>query len=165
VFSDAGDLTPETTGGRIQEYAEKYPSGKTRSQWSARICPNGRYLLDGQETFFYETGRVEYEATYANGRKTGEETFWSPDGKKLWSWQHDLKTHRSVWTQYWPNGRKRVESTWNTQPEARDLKRSFWGRVADGPVHQWNEDGTPARTGRFANGLWAGDLPAKDARR
>jgi len=166
VFSDAGDIAPEASGGRIEKYTDKYPGGGVRAAWSARICPNGRYLLDGLETDYYENGRKEHEVTYANGRKTGEETFWSPDEKKLWSWQHDVKNHRSVWTQYWPNGRKRVESTWNTQPEARDLKRSFFGRVADGPVYRWNEDGKPVRACCFTNGIFAGELPpAKNAPR
>ena len=118
------------------------------------------------ETDYYENGDKEHEATYASGRKTGEETFWSPDGTKTWSWRHDLKDHRSIWTQYWPNGRKQIESTWNTQPEARDLKRSFFGRVADGPVRQWTEDGTLTRACRFTDGVFAGELPpAKDASR
>ncbi len=166
LWSDAGDVAPETGGGQIRKFAETYPNGAKRATWSARICPNGRYLLDGLETDFYESGRQEHEVTYASGRKTGEETFWSPDGTKIWSWQHDLKNHHSVWTQYWPNGRKRVESTWNTRPEARDLKRSFFGRVADGPVRQWSEDGALTLAGRFADGIFAGEsAPAKNASR
>ena len=84
---------------------------------------------------------------------TGTETFWSPDGNKRWSWSHNLKTNRSVWTQYWPNGKKKTESTWNTKPEAHYLKRSFFGFVAEGPIHQWSEDGTLKYAGTFANGL------------
>lgn len=153
VFSDAGDLAPENTGGTKKEFSERFPNGKTRSQWSARICPGGRYLLDGTETDYYENGERQHEVTYTNGRKSGTETFWLPDGKKLWNWSHDLEHNRSVWTRFWPNGQKKVESTWNTNPEARDLKRSFFGLVADGPVQQWNEDGTLKFAGNFSNGL------------
>lgn len=153
VFSDAGDVAPENTGGIVKKFSENFPNGKARSQWSARICPNGRYLLDGMEIDYYENGARQHEVTYANGRKTGAETFWLPDGKKSWSWFHDLEHNRSVWTQFWPNGEKKVESTWNTKPEARDLKRNFFGFVADGPVHQWNEDGTVKYSGNFSNGL------------
>ncbi len=152
IFSKAGDIAPENSGGIIKKFSEKFPSGKLRSQWSARICPNGRYLLDGKETDFYESGAKQHTVTYKNGRKTGAEIFWSADGKKLWSWSHDLKNNRSVWTQFWPDGRKKIESTWNTKPEARDLNRSFFGRVADGPVRQWNEDGSLKFSGRFVNG-------------
>lgn len=153
VFSNAGDVAPETSGGIIRQFSETFPNGQIRCQWSARICPNGRYLLDGKETDFYQNGSSQHEATYASGRKSGDETFWSADGKKLWSWSHDLKRNRAVWTQFWPNGQKKVESTWNTRPEARDLKRSFFGFVADGPVRQWNADGTLKFLGSFSNGL------------
>ncbi len=153
IWSGAGDIAPETSGGEVKQFSENYPNGKLRSQWSARICPNGRYLLDGRETAYYESGTKQHQVTYASGRKTGVETFWSPDGNKRWNWSHNLKTNRSVWTQYWPNGKKRIESTWNTKPEARDLKRSFFGLVADGPVKQWNEDGSLKFSGNFSDGL------------
>ncbi len=151
VFSDAGDIAPETSGGTIKEFSETYQNGKV-SRWSARICPGGRYLLDGKETDLYGNGEKQHEVTYASGRKTGTETYWSADGQKIWVWEHDLKRNRSVWTQYWPNGKKKSESTWNTRPEARDLKRSFFGLVADGPVWQWNEGGALKYSGAFSNG-------------
>lgn len=153
VFSDAGDIHPETTGGVVKHYEEHYPNGQLRSKWSARICPHGRYLLTGRETDYYANGKKEHEVTYLNGRKTGSETFWAANGTKISSWQHDLKHNRSVWTHYWPNGRKKIESTWNTKPTARDLDRQFFGMVADGPVHQWHADGSPAGTYYFTNGV------------
>jgi len=160
IFSDSGDITPETSGGTLKEFSEKYPNGKLRSQWSARICPNGRYLLDGTETDFYESGAKQHEVTYASGRKTGEETFWSADGKALWSWTHDLKNNHSVWTQYWPNGQKKIQSAWNTKPPARDLDRSFFGLVADGLVFHWADNGKVAMVDSFTNGIFAGNLPS-----
>jgi hypothetical protein len=159
IFSAAGDITPETNGDGIKFFSEAYPNGKLRSQWWARICSNGRYLLDGTETDFYDTGAKQYEVTYVNGRKTGEETFWSRDGKKLWSWQHDLENHHAVWTQFWPNGKKKIESNWNTQPVARDSNRSFFGLVANGPVFQWDENGEQTHAYNFTNGRLAGGLP------
>ena len=152
IWSDAGDIAPENSGGVVKTFSEKYPSGKIRSQWSARICPDGRYLLDGRETDFYESGAKQREVTYKNGRKTGKETFWTADGNVVWSWKHNLKNHRATWTQYWPNGKKKSESNWNTQPEARDLKRSFFGLVADGSAKQWNAHGSLKFSGNFSNG-------------
>jgi antitoxin component YwqK of YwqJK toxin-antitoxin module len=157
IFSDAGDVAPETDGGEVREFSAKFPDGRPSSQWSARICPNGRYLLDGREMDFYENGSRQHEVVYVNGRKSGEETFWLPDGKKLWSWSHDLPNNRGIWTQYWGNGNRKSESTWNTRPQARDLARSFFGLVADGPVRQWNEDGSLKFHGRFVNGAFAGE--------
>lgn len=152
IWSDVGDIKPESSGGVEKNFSEKYPSEKLRSKWSARICPNGRYLLDGRETDFYETGAKQHEATYKNGHKSGEETFWSPKGDKLWSWERHLNTHTATWTQFWPNGKMKFQSSWNTQPVACDLNRSFFGLVADGPAKQWNEDGSLKVSGNFSNG-------------
>ena len=163
IGSDAGDIAPETGGGPSKSFTENFPDGKPRVKWSARISTHGRYLLEGTETSYYENGRVEHEVTYAAGRKTGEEHFLAPDGKRLWTWSHDLKNHRSVWTQFWANGKKKIESTWNTRPEARDLKRSFFGLVANGLVRQWNEDGTLKFQGSFVNGSFADESPTSKA--
>ncbi|MBN2181143.1 MAG: exo-alpha-sialidase [Sedimentisphaerales bacterium] len=152
IFSDAGDIAAETSGGSVKEFSESYPNGNLRSKWSARICPNGRYLLHGEQVDYYQDGTKQHQVTYANGRKTGDETFWLPDGTKLWTWQRDLKTDRAVWTHYWPNGNKKIESNWNTRPQARDLKRNFFGYVAEGPSRQWDETGNLIASHSFVNG-------------
>jgi hypothetical protein len=152
IFSDAGDVAPETSGGQVETFSEKYPDGSVRSRWSARICPGGRYLLDGKELDFYPGGARQHEVIYASGVKTGGETYWSPAGNIRWQWRHDLADHTAVWTQYWPNGRKHFESTWNTKPVARDLARSFFGRVANGPASAWAADGKLIQTVAFHNG-------------
>jgi hypothetical protein len=153
ILSDLGDLAAENSGGTVKEFSENYPNGKVRSQWSARICPNGRYLLDGKEVDFYENGAKSHEVFYVNGRKSGDETYWSAGGAKIWTWKHDLNKNRAVWTQYWPNGSRKCESAWNTKPMARDLKRSFFGMVADGAAKQWDESGALKSSVTFANGL------------
>jgi len=157
IFSDAGDIPAETSGGKIKKFSEHYPDGKLRSRWSARICPNGRYLLNGKEIDFYANGVKQHEVTYASGRKTGEEIFWGPDGKKLWTWQNSLKNHIGVWTQYWPNGQKRIQSFWETRPSVRNLNRAFFGFVADGPARQWDENGKLLHEYMFNYGLFVGE--------
>lgn len=159
IFSDDGDVAPENTGGVLKNFSENYPDGKIRSRWGARICPHGRYLLDGEETDYYDNGRMEHQVTYANGRKTGSETFWSPDGAKIWNWANDLKDNTAVWEQYWPNGRIKSRSSWDTKPDARDLHRSFFGLIANGPAFQWAEDGRPIHACLFTNGIYAGNCP------
>jgi hypothetical protein len=152
IWSDAGDIAPETSGGRIVRFSEKYPNGRTRAEWGARICPGGRYLLNGLETTYYEDGRKEHEVTYANGRKTGEETFWRPDGKKFWSWTHNPENNHSTWTQYGDNGGRRLESNWNTFPKARDLNRFFYGYVADGLASRFDSP-DQVTSSTFTNGV------------
>jgi hypothetical protein len=153
VYSAEGDITPESGGGRVESYSEKYPSGKPKATWSARICPNGRYLLDGVETHYYENGQKQWEVTWASGRRTGEETLWAENGDKFWTWNHDLKTSVSTWTHWWSNGQKRLESHWDTNPTARDLPtRHFRGLVAHGAARHWDSTGREAATYRFVNG-------------
>jgi hypothetical protein len=158
IWSDAGDIAPENSGGVVKKFSDDH------ARWSARICPDGRYLLDGLETDYYNSPQSEnpvkeYEVNWVNGRKSGTETFWSRDGKIIWQWQHDLKNNRAIWTQLWPNGKKKSESNWETFPQARDLKRSFFGLVADGSAEAWNEKGERIHIGLFLNGILTGNPP------
>jgi len=147
VYSAEGDIAPETGGGTIQSYSENYPGGARKATWSARICPNGRYLLDGVETNYYENGTVQRVATWASGRRTGEETLWMSNGRKFWSWNHDLTNNVSTWTHWWSNGRKRFESPWDTNPTVPDLpNRHFRGLMANGDVRFWDPDGRSVNT-------------------
>jgi antitoxin component YwqK of YwqJK toxin-antitoxin module len=109
---------------------------------------------------YYRDGTKQHQVTYKNGRKTGKETFWSPDGKKIWRWQRDLKNNRGIWTHYWPNGKKKTESEWNINPEARDLKRHFFGYVTEGPSRHWNEQGELVASYHFVSGTLAESEPS-----
>ena len=153
VYSADGDLAPETNGGRIETYSEKYPSGKPKATWSARICPNGRYLLDGVETHYYESGKKQWEVTWASGRRTGDEILWASNGDRFWSWKHDLTNNVSTWTHWWSNGQRRLESQWDTNPVARDLPiRHFRGLVANGAARHWDANGQEVGVYMFVNG-------------
>ncbi len=152
ILSDAGEVELSTEGGEVKAYTEKYPNGKLKAEWEAMICPNGRYLLHGPMTDYYADGTVQHKATYVHGRKTGEELFYNPDGTLRWRWERNLETMRGVWTQYHPNGQKRVESQWDLNPTPRDLNRPFVGYVAEGPATHWNEDGSVKAVYEFVKG-------------
>jgi len=163
VFSAEGDIPPETTGGSVNSYSEYYPGGALKATWSARTCPNGRYLLNGTEISYYEDGTKEHQVTYSNVRKSGVETFLGPDGTKIWSWGHNSLAHTSIWKHYWSNGFQRIESRWNSYPQARDLARNFSGYVADGVTYHWNKDGSGAYGYNFDEGEYTGSASAPDA--
>lgn len=153
IWSDEGETKQETAGSEAKSFTERYPDGTVKAEWSAEICPNGRYLLHGRLTDYYPDGTTQHEACYEHGRKTGTELFYNPDGTLRWRWERDLQRMHGVWTQYWPNGNKRVESNWNLEPAPRDLNRPFVGYVAEGPATHWNEDGTEKAVYRFRKGL------------
>lgn len=153
ILSDAGETEQPAEGGEVRSCTEHYPDGTLKAEWSAEIRPDGRYLLHGELTDYHADGTVQHRARYEHGRKTGTELFHNPDGTLRWRWERDLTRMRGVWTQYWPNGNKRVESHWNLEPEPRDLKRRFIGCVAEGTATHWNEDGTEKAVYRFKNGL------------
>ncbi len=149
----AGDITPETTGGKVKSYREKYPDGSLRATWKSRITPGGRYLLDGAEKYYYPNGKIQRDVSWVRGRRTGIETLWGLDGTRIWSWNHDLANNVSTWTHWWPNGQKRLESQWNMNPTARDLPcRHFRGLLAHGTAKHWNESGQEVGVYIFFNG-------------
>ncbi|MDO8971173.1 MAG: hypothetical protein Q7U74_10825, partial [Saprospiraceae bacterium] len=163
--STAGDIAPETAGGKVKSYNEKYPDGKLRATWKARITPSGRYLLNGVEKYYYPNGKKQREVKWVNGRRNGIETLWESDGTRIWSWNHDLTNNVSTWTHWWPNGQKRLESQWDTNPVARarradpfvvsppDLSgRHFRGLVAHGTSRHWNTSGEQVGDYTFLHG-------------
>lgn len=134
-----GETTPAPSGSdRRVNGQETYSDGKLRASWGAKITADGRYGLDGAETFFYPDGRKQYEATWRDGRKTGVETYWSPDGRKVWAWEH-RPDGSSMWTQWWENGQKKSESTW------RDAK-------AEGVATLWDPQGKLVSRHTFRDG-------------
>ncbi|MHC4624376.1 MAG: hypothetical protein ACYS4W_10805, partial [Planctomycetota bacterium] len=129
------------TSGTVAGHQENYPGGATKATWSAKTCNDGRYLLHGTETWYYESGQKQYEVTYYNGNKVGDETYWGPDGVKQWSWYHNQPANSSVWAQWWPNGLKHIESRWR-----------YGGMVANGDSYFWDMCGQPEAAWNFVDG-------------
>jgi len=112
TLSDAEWMQSKTTAvSGVRRYEEKYPGGKTKMVWNAGIADDGRWLLHGPETWYWENGKMQRQAEYQLGQKIGQETAWDLNGAKQWEWQYG-EDGTDVWTQYWPNGQKKAESTW-----------------------------------------------------
>jgi len=122
----------------VKQHTETYASGKPRITFSAGTGDDGRYLLDGAETWYYPGGRKQYAVTYRLGRKVGTETLRAPDGKVLWQWQH-AEDGASVRTQYWPDGRKKARSAWRNHH-------------AEGAATCWNAEGKVLSKVKFRRG-------------
>ena len=152
IWSDEGEVTISKENGEKKSYTEHYPNGSLKAEWEAVIYHSGRYLLHGPMTDYYADGSIQHKVVYNHGRKTGDELFYNPDGTLRWRWERDLETMRGVWTQYYANGQKRVESQWNIEPTPRDLDRKFIGYIAEGPATHWNEDGSIKAVYEFVKG-------------
>jgi hypothetical protein len=127
-----------TTISEVKSYRENYPDGSPKITWSGGISDDGRFLLDGTETWFYEDGSKQWEATYRLGTKVGMETYWAPEGQRIWSWEH-LADGSSAWRQWWRNGCKKAESSW----------REFH---ADGTARLWDSTGKLVSEKTFRRG-------------
>ncbi|MHC4193821.1 MAG: SUMF1/EgtB/PvdO family nonheme iron enzyme, partial [Planctomycetota bacterium] len=123
---------------RVKAYRENYPDGKKRIEFRGGIGDDGRFLLHGRETWYYPDGTTQRQGDYDKGRKIATETYWSKDRSKNWTWEHK-EDGSSMWTQYWPNGRKKAESTWkNFKCEGRSIV--------------WDRNGRVISRNEFANG-------------
>jgi hypothetical protein len=120
---------------------EKYANGRPRVSWSGGMADDGRFLLNGTETWYYDNGQKAREAEYKLGRKVGKENYWSSEGRLLWSTEYGDRGI-STWRQYWPDGKLRAESGW------RNFK-------ADGPAKLWDASGKLISDIRFTAGRLA----------
>ena len=111
VLSTADPQTEAAPLRDVRSYRETWPSGKPRAEWSAGLSADNRYMLDGRQTFHYQDGRVQWEATYSLGRPVGAETCWNSSGRKQWE-----KLHAAggswTWRLFDDSGRVTAESHW-----------------------------------------------------
>jgi antitoxin component YwqK of YwqJK toxin-antitoxin module len=108
---DAGLTAHEATPVRELRHEELYPDGSLKGTWGGRVLDDGRFVLDGEQTWYWENGSRQYAVTYDLGRKTGEETHWTEEGVRDWTRDHG-EDASSTWRQWWPNGQKKIESHW-----------------------------------------------------
>jgi formylglycine-generating enzyme required for sulfatase activity len=141
------DEPAATKINQVRQYIQRYPSGKIKALCRGGVADNGRYLLHGTQIWFYETGELQWRVTYDKGRKIGDETYYLPGKRKrkAWSWKHN-NDGNSVWTHFWPNGKKRSESLW------QDFK-------CEGIAQTWNRDGVLTDQLKFKNGMPADSPP------
>ncbi|MHC4755307.1 MAG: SUMF1/EgtB/PvdO family nonheme iron enzyme [Planctomycetota bacterium] len=139
---ESSEIPPEpaaTKMVKVRKYKKYYPSSKLKCVYSGGTADNGRFLLHGNEKWYYENGGKKWDVTYDKGKKIGSETYWDEDGNKIWSWIHK-QDGTSIWTHYWPNGSKKQESTW------KDLK-------CQGKATRWARDGKVLDEVEFLNGM------------
>jgi antitoxin component YwqK of YwqJK toxin-antitoxin module len=96
----------------VSRHSERWPNGRLRAEWSTGHANDGRVLLEGEQTFYYQDGRKQWVSKYHLGKKAGEEVFYREDGSKKWE-----KTYAGDGTWTWRNfdkgGQATSESKWN----------------------------------------------------
>ena len=85
---------------------ESYRDGRLKATWSGGYTADNQYVLEGLQTFYYENGKKQWEATFRAGRRVGTETWWDADGRKVWE-----KSYAGDGTWTWRFGT--VVSNWN----------------------------------------------------
>jgi formylglycine-generating enzyme required for sulfatase activity len=124
----SGATKVEEGGGLPVSGRERYADGKAKGTWSGQMDMAGRFVLDGAETWFFPSGKKQYEVTWRRGFKTGAEILWREDGSKVWEWEHRADGTKT-WTQYWRGGKMKSRSNWRGgKAEGTAVLWDFMGR-------------------------------------
>jgi len=70
--------------GPVMKHIEKWPNGKLKAEWGTARANDGRILLEGPQTFYFQGGTKQWTAEFHLGRKVGDEVFYRADGVKEW---------------------------------------------------------------------------------
>ena len=121
----------------IRTFEESYPDGALKATYGGGLAQNGTFVLHGMETWYYDNGQRQWQVNYDCGRKVKMETYWAPNGAKRWQWRHH--DDAGTWTQYWPGGQKKAESTWRN-------------KKCEGTATRWDKTGKIITRKEFVDG-------------
>jgi formylglycine-generating enzyme required for sulfatase activity len=134
IMSESDASSPIATSAVREIYGvQRYGDGKPQATWSGKIAADGRFLLNGSETWTHPNGAKRYEVTYRDGIKSGRERYWAEDGHEIWEWEH-RSDGVSLWTQFWPNGSRKHQSEWR---DGKCVGRSLAWDESGGITGQW----------------------------
>jgi len=130
--------SPVKTVNNVRSFKEFYWDGSLKATYSGGTTADGSFVLHGVETWYYPSGQKQWQVTYDRGRKVEIERCRTRDGKKRWHWLR--RTDGSgIWTQYWPSGRKKAESSWRN-------------KRCEGTATRWNKAGAIITERKFVDG-------------
>lgn len=104
VFPDDEKLMEDTSFSidKIESYTEKYENGNTKCTYSGGIVSDGRFLLHGEEKWFYPTGELMTVCAYEMGKRIGQYVYYDISGDKIWEWDY-LADNIAVYKTYHKN--------------------------------------------------------------
>jgi formylglycine-generating enzyme required for sulfatase activity len=118
-LNEAWILAPDTAQspdpdsiGSVTKHFEKWPNGKLKAEWGTARVNDGRTLLEGPQTFYFEDGARQWTADFHLGRKTGDEVFYRADGSKEWEKIY-AADDQWTWQLFDAAGKQTAESHWH----------------------------------------------------
>jgi len=72
----------------VKTYTETYENGDIKCVYSGGIADDGRFLLHGEEKWFYPDGKLMTTCTYKMGERIGNYVYYSNTGNKIWEWNY-----------------------------------------------------------------------------
>ena len=124
----------------ITEFKEYFPDGSLRAIYCGGIADDGRFLLEGDERYYYPEGTLMSEGHYHLGRRTGMQRLYDRDGSLRMSWHYDEAGEGCTYYTYHPHSGL-----------PRTISR-FRGKMADGVAQELDRSGKVIREVRFENG-------------
>lgn len=124
----------------VETYTEKYENGQVKCVYSGGFAEDGRFLLHGEERWYYPSGQLMTECTYEYGVRKNRYVHYSELGDKIWEWEY-LKDNTAVYKTYYSNNqlktvgryRSRIAEGWSEtySPEGKVTARFLFdnGRI------------------------------------
>ncbi len=127
-----------------KNYEEYYPDGSLKCRYSGGIADDGRFLLDGRETFWYENGQMMMDGTYHLGKRTGICSFYDREGcllRRFTCREQDGEQEELLET-FWRNG----------DGEHLRTRTCYIDRKAEGEACYYSKTGELLMSGCFHDG-------------
>ena len=122
----------------VKTYTEKYENGNPKCVYSGGIADDGRFLLHGEERWFYPSGDLMTYCTYKMGERIGEYIYYDRTGDKIWSWEY-LEDHNAIYRTYYKGNV--LKSTGR-----------YKGKIAQGMAQSYSRNGALVSEVLFDNG-------------
>jgi len=128
----------DETIGQVENYSEYYEDGSLKCVYSGGLTRDGRFLLHGEEKWYYRSGKLMTRCQYEKGYRVGEYTYWDEDGNKIWEWVYG-KGNTAIYKTYYKNN------------VLKSVGR-YTGKIANGVAQLYSRDGTLLSEVLFENG-------------
>ncbi len=141
IYPDDQELMHETAAeiADVTTYTETYADGRVKCVYSGGIAADGRFLLHGEEKWYYPSGELMTEGSYRYGKRVGTYSHYSLEGYKIWEWEY-LDGNVAVYKTYYDNNQLRTVGR-------------YQNRIAQGWAERYSPDGKLVAKALFENGV------------